>query len=796
MPSQARWIIAVIALMLFGCSGGGGGSSNTVPPSPPAPPTSDTRPDSFSFSIVSDAQTDSLVESETVTISGINATATVSITGGEYTVNGGAYVSTNGTIESGQTLKLRLTSSGNTNDEVTATVTVGGVSADFTVRTVRTSATVTINNHVKHIVGGHEVFDRRKFITVHAGHTEHDWVGGNSQSRNEDNASNDLIGEFLNGFDVYLGRDTGGITYTLNALATEDPARPGFADPAFLTANGANTRSTYTNSTAARFVAGRPYQNRSTDHIVGAQLHPFWPDGRQTGNGWAFSQADTVSEPFGTATGEYMGRYLVEHFNRDASDALGQLLPKYIEILNEPLYFLYDTAQVPEDLTKIFTYHATVAKEIRNQFANTPYANQADLDKMMIGGYVAAFPEFDNDNFQRWLDVDKLFIDIAGDEMDYVSIHMYDFPAISQNGQIKTRNRKGSNMEATLDMLDHYTTLKFGAPMPVIVSEYGAAIQTKTNQPWSPDRDWDKIKSTNSQLMQYMERPDTILKTIPFIVLKAEWGRISETIPYASRLLRQEGEPASASGKWIFTELVKFYDLWSDVTGTRVDTISDDPDIMIDAYVDGQVSYTIINSLETDIAEVNFQNRGDLLPNVQSVTVEHLYWDGNDVVLDTQAPTQFPESLVLAAEGTIIIKTEYDAPLDPVETSVERKVYAAEMLQPITANQSIRFSVDSVSPSTNGEAVLRVGMGRDHGLSLSPTVTLNANPIAVPADWRGDDQFLNGDGHENFFGVLEIPVPFSSVADSNIVEITFPDTGGHVSSVALQVFDQSIAISR
>ncbi len=36
-------------------------------------------------------------------------------------------------------------------------------------------------------------------------------------------------------------------------------------------------------------------------------------------------------------------------------------------------------------------------------------------------------------------------------------------------------------------------------------------------------------------------------------------------------------------------------------------------------------------------------------------------------------------------------------------------------------------------------------------------------------------------------GVLEIPVPYSLLAANNVVSVQFPDAGGHVSSVCLQV---------
>ena len=47
------------------------------------------------------------------------------------------------------------------------------------------------------------------------------------------------------------------------------------------------------------------------------------------------------------------------------------------------------------------------------------------------------------------------------------------------------------------------------------------------------------------------------------------------------------------SNKYTFTEMIKFYELWSDVNGTRVDVWSDNPDVLADAYVNGNKAYVI-----------------------------------------------------------------------------------------------------------------------------------------------------------------------------------------------------------
>lgn len=96
---------------------------------------SDTTPDAFTFTDVTGATLSTVYTSNTVTISGINAAAPISITGGTYSINGGAFTAVVGTISNGQTVAVRLTSSGSFSTAASATLTIGGVSDTYTVTT-------------------------------------------------------------------------------------------------------------------------------------------------------------------------------------------------------------------------------------------------------------------------------------------------------------------------------------------------------------------------------------------------------------------------------------------------------------------------------------------------------------------------------------------------------------------------------------------------------------------------------------------------------------------------------------
>ncbi len=618
---------------------------------------------------------------------------------------------------------------------------------------------VDVNLDVKHSVGGIDAFDRAKFVTIHADMTENEWDG--------DNEVNDLRNDFLNGYDVYMGRNTGGITWYLNNQITEDPSRTGFADPSSVTTVGQNIKSNYASKTNYH-----SYESRN-DQVICAQLHPFWPNGQLTNKNWALSQTDTQTEPFGTATGEYMGRYIRDAFG--IGGTTGQVKPLFAEVINEPLWHLVDYGS--EQPEKVFRFHNAVAEEIKKY-----------NEGILVGGYCAAFPDVEKNNFTEWNQRWKLFMDIAGENMDFWSIHLYDFPALGG----KQLYRKGAQMEAMFDLMEQYSYLQFGKAKPFLISEFGAQMHDY-NKIWSPYRDWLHIKSCNSMMMQFMDRPNLISKTINFLIVKAEWGYDASTgTVYNHRLMRKKNEPASYTGQWVYTDMVKLYQLWSDVNGTRVDVKDNHADILTDAYVTGTKAFLVVNNL--DLVKT-FRINPDLLgaaDNPVSLKVKHLYLSGNSPVLTSEEFTNIPSFIEIKPEGTLVLEYTFANQLTVDDTSSEVKYYAQEYLQPVIANQPIQFTINNIDKGTWGEAMLRIGIGRSLGANRKPTVTFNGIPISVPSNYMGDEQSQRA----SFFGMLQVEIPYEQVQTNNTITVTFPDQGGYVSSVSIQAYAFSRAITR
>lgn len=621
---------------------------------------------------------------------------------------------------------------------------------------VQAQDTVDINVHVKHAVNGYAEFDRSRHIIFHEDIDGNEWESDQQKI------------DLYEGYDVYAGRNNGGIIWEWNNTK-EDANKPGWPDIDFLSGRGQTAKSNYANKTAIHAL-----EHRYGNMMMGGQEH-LYPHGQAT------SRHGLVYEGH-EATAEFYTHYLDKFFGTGGTT--GKLKPKFLEVLNEPFV---KANQLNTTKTEIAKFHNVVAKRVK----------EINPD-VMVGGYSAAHPMFEAGGFNHWRDNWKMFIDVAGENMDFFSFHLYDNAPEGVDHMEAMQYRSGSNMQAIMDMINHYSYLRLGETKPWSVSEYGFLCSgCEENSPYLEREDWYNLRSFNSMFMQILERQDQIVHSIPFFLLKAGWAKPAdaEYNGYQARLMRELGElPGEpAHGGYIYTHLLKFFQFWAELNGTRIDTYATDPDIQADGYVDGNNLFVLINTLEHADTEVVLNLNGIADKTFEKLTVKHLYGDANEVpVLDTTYYTETIEQLTIKNQGTVLLKYEFAETLSPTETNNEKTYFANQYFQPITANGKQTYTFDNVQLEAHGEAILRLGLGRDHGQSLQPTLVINGARVEVPDDWRGFDQKTR----DRFFGVIEVPVPHSILKAQNTVELTFPDTGGHLTSLALQVYNFSTAIER
>ena len=106
-----RSVLVCLIITLSACGGSSDSSTNSIDDVPPPTSTADLSPDAFSFLMLMNADLGVNVESLPITVSGINVPTPVSVEGGEYKVNDGAFTSNAGEVSEGDVVVTRHVSS-------------------------------------------------------------------------------------------------------------------------------------------------------------------------------------------------------------------------------------------------------------------------------------------------------------------------------------------------------------------------------------------------------------------------------------------------------------------------------------------------------------------------------------------------------------------------------------------------------------------------------------------------------------------------------------------------------------
>lgn len=100
----------------------------------------DTTPDAFTFTDQTNVALSSTITSAAITVSGITAAATITSSGGTFDINSSGTFVSSGTVNNGDTVRARVTSSASNSTAVNCVVTIGGVSDTFTATTLAASS--------------------------------------------------------------------------------------------------------------------------------------------------------------------------------------------------------------------------------------------------------------------------------------------------------------------------------------------------------------------------------------------------------------------------------------------------------------------------------------------------------------------------------------------------------------------------------------------------------------------------------------------------------------------------------
>ncbi len=491
--------------------------------------------------------------------------------------------------------------------------------------------------------------------------------------------------------------------------------------------------------------------------------------------------------------------------------------PEYWEPFNEPFVKAFDSAFDNDIVTGNPVSDSEVITRMSEWFRDMAQKvhSTTELSNMKVIGFSDAFPSFERNFFSNWRDRAKKFIDIAGADMDALSVHPYD--GINVTGE--DSRRSGSNSEAILDLLETYTQQKFGAPKKLAITEFGII---EANYPVGPSPSFYNesesaisIRGLNAMMFNFFEREDNIEICIPFITGRANFFYNNSSAipdrPYVPAIIRPtEVQPGNASppyrnDTYVFTFKENFYKFWKDVKGSRASVISNDLDIQAQVFVDDATVYLALNNLDDANKSVNL-NFLNAPGTVTNVITKSLIIRGTDTPIfdGGTTTTSLPASVTLNDGETKILAITYSSTVSFTNSIVREKYYGVGSnvptdkapISPILANTANTFTISGVNKGTTGRATLRLGVGirldvnffdpTPTGFQRTPTaISINGNTLLIPTNWKGYDQ----ENRPDFFSVLEIDVPYNFINDSvdNIVSITYPQSSGSISSVILSI---------
>ncbi|ARV16955.1 beta-agarase [Polaribacter sp. SA4-12] len=449
------------------------------------------------------------------------------------------------------------------------------------------------------------------------------------------------------------------------------------------------------------------------------------------------------------------------------------LMPKYYEVMNEPFVHSIDYVESWNETEAVIIEMSKLHKVIADKV-------HKEIPDIMVGGYSSAYPEVERKDFSHWNTRMKTFMDIAGESMQFFATHIYD----GRNVQGGFSYRSGSNSEAILDLIEAYSFKKWAIVKPHLISEYGYTAKGLIGEPFSPELNATCLIAYNKILMQLLDKPDRLLKAVPFITAKANWfyrdqKRNPNGYPYPWVLKKKETD-----GSYTFTHLTKFYELWKDVEGKRIEVSSNNPDIQIHGFSKKGKIFIALNNLSDENKNTSLTFLNNSSNYIKKNTLRRLFKNSKGLPELTYLKTETNlETVNLKAGETIIL--ECDVTNIEFNNSIKESNYYTETyLQAIQKNQPLLFSFNGIEAIKNGRASIKMGIGRAHKLSKKPIIILNGNKIDIPNNWAGYDQLPR----KRFFGVIGIPIDIKFlVKGNNNLEITFPDSGGHVSSVIINI---------
>ena len=624
---------------------------------------------------------------------------------------------------------------------------------------VRGQVTVTVDATQVRKIGGVSDLERSRFFNYHGTLVP-------PSSTNLGNLQNQLISPDF--FHATAGRTSTEFDQFITNGLSEDPNNASFIDMGELVGE---LQGNYRNFVVSG-TRWRPMRDIPEPFIVNSgRSASFWP---------AFFRTDPNSGitsnfyPYVLAYADFLITYLDEVVYGPNSYLPIDSDRMWIELLNEPELHLSSNFTTQD----LIDYHRIVADMVK---AVHPEAK--------IVGPSLAITSFQANNYERWNNTLKPFIEGAGASMDALSYHPYERYRGFANGTFAQDIMESpGRVQATIDLIENHNINFHGDLIPLSITEYGSwqLWDTETNgEPnignYSIDaQQWDLCRNIKEKMFVFLDQPNIILNAVPFVSPRDFRPDIPTNLNADNVMFQQD-----ASGIWEETIIGNFFRLLSKIDGQYVTNSCSNPNIQVQSFRDGDQLYVMLNNLSSSVEIVQLELETGSA-DVGNAIVDRVYRSigGVNTFVDNQSIAGALDAIILSSEECAVITLTLTTNEEFVSERSESTHYGESTVVPIDlAGASGNISVN-LDPTDAVDAKVRVSFSRPGfaaGESFFVVVNNNFNFMVDVGELELDD------GDDQAY-TRELDIPAAILANGeNQFNFQFGGNGGHVASVAVVV---------
>ena len=515
---------------------------------------------------------------------------------------------------------------------------------------------------------------------------------------------------------------------------TEDPNRPGHADPEFF---GSKHKNTY-------WAKAAKWYPEDTKFAMCINDYPEFMSRKHTGRGTPLTNRFP-------AAAELVADFLknqIKHSGRTAT---------WWELKNEATI----KAEWDYHFTKGYDSWALMA-EFHNTVADRVHR---EVPGVKVGGPASAWMQVQVKDFLVWNNLVR-FMDLTKGHMDFYSHHFYeDMGTIGAHARRDRgyRNYLLGRMEAILDMFRAHMEGTDNV-RPILLTELGSLNIGNSEADY-----WLRLRTYSAMLTRLFDRPHQIDLAVPFIFLACPWDPANGHAIFIPK-----------DGKWYRNDLATyertkcgwFLDLWRDFKGRRLPVSLNRRYLKAVAVHEG-------NTIRIALSNMSGRRQSvDLGPLRGTASQRRLYRLNGQIIYEDETNVSL-NAVPVEVEETTIVTIRLDESLKTTGTIVREDYFASDTATKIDAQPKTGFRISVEAPQKTSSAILVVGLQRGGGLTKNVTVTFNGQEFVIPPDWAM--------GVTEVFEQAKIDIPASLIRRNNQVRIASADQNLTITSLHLRL---------